>query len=83
MSESERGIVINVNAYGAMVRLEGGRLASAPAADVEKHRAYYDRGVLTAQGHGIRRAARWPASYRTASAATARRTVGRRKSPTT
>jgi hypothetical protein len=42
-----KGIVINVNAYGAMVRLDDGRLASAPVADVEKHRGYYDKGVLT------------------------------------
>jgi hypothetical protein len=42
-----KGIVINVNAYGAIVRLEDGRLASAPLPDVEKHRGYYDKGVLT------------------------------------
>lgn len=47
MSDTERGVVINVNAYGATVRLDDGRLASAPAADVEKHRAYYDRGVIS------------------------------------
>jgi hypothetical protein len=47
MSETQRGVVINVNAFGATVRLSDGRLASAPAADVEKHRGYYDRGVLT------------------------------------
>ncbi|HKU67454.1 MAG TPA: hypothetical protein VJP85_06755 [Candidatus Baltobacteraceae bacterium] len=47
MSEFERGIVINLNAYGATVRLDDGRLASAPAADVEKHRGYYDRAVLS------------------------------------
>lgn len=47
MSQTQRGIVINVNAYGATVRLDDGRLAGAPAADVEKHRGYYDRGVLT------------------------------------
>lgn len=47
MSETERGIVINVNAYGATVRLEDGRIASAPVEDVEKHRGYYDRAVMT------------------------------------
>ncbi|HET9097005.1 MAG TPA: hypothetical protein VFN37_10110 [Candidatus Baltobacteraceae bacterium] len=47
MSETQPGVVLNVNAYGATVRLQDGRLASAPAADVEKHRGYYDRGVLT------------------------------------
>jgi hypothetical protein len=47
MSDTQRGIVINVNVYGATVRLDDGRLASAPSADVEKHRGYYDRGVIT------------------------------------
>lgn len=47
MSDTQHGVVINVNAYGATVRLEDGRLASAPAADVEKHRGHYDRAVLT------------------------------------
>ena len=47
MSETERGIVINVNAYGATVRLDDGRLASAPAADVEKHRGSYDRALIS------------------------------------
>lgn len=42
MSQTERGTVINLNAYGATVRLEDGRLASAPLVDVEKHRAQYD-----------------------------------------
>jgi hypothetical protein len=39
------GFVINVNAYGATVRLESGELASAPAGDVEAHRVDYDRGM--------------------------------------
>lgn len=47
MSDTQRGVVINVNLYGATVRLDDGRLASAPAADVEKHRAQYDRGVIS------------------------------------
>ncbi len=47
MSDTERGIVINLNAFGATVRLDDGRLASAPAADVEKHRGYYDRGLTS------------------------------------
>jgi len=37
--------VINVNAYGATVRLESGELASAPAGDVESHRAEYERAL--------------------------------------
>lgn len=47
MSDALHGIVININAFGATVRLDDGRLASAPAADVEKHRGYYDRGVIS------------------------------------
>lgn len=43
MSDTERGIVINLNAYGATVRLHDGRLASAPAVDVDKNRRDYER----------------------------------------
>jgi hypothetical protein len=39
------GVVINLNAYGATVRLEDGELASAPAGDVEAHRAAYERSA--------------------------------------
>jgi hypothetical protein len=39
------GYVINLNAYGATVRLEGGELASAPAGDVEAHRNAYERAM--------------------------------------
>ncbi len=45
MSDTERGIVINLNAYGATVRLNDGRLASVPLVDVEKHRPEYDRAI--------------------------------------
>lgn len=45
MSSTERGTIINLNAYGATVRLDDGRLASAPQADVEKHRLEYERGA--------------------------------------
>ncbi len=45
MNERVYGFVINVNAYGAIVRLESGELASAPAGDVEAHRVEYDRGM--------------------------------------
>ena len=45
MNDTERGMVINVNAYGATVRLEDGRLASAPLADVERNRASYERAL--------------------------------------
>jgi len=39
------GIVINLNTYGATVRLDDGDLASAPAADVESHRDQYQRSL--------------------------------------
>ena len=45
MSEAVDGIVINLNAYGATVRLESGEIASAPAVDVENHRADYQRSL--------------------------------------
>lgn len=45
MNERVYGFVINVNAYGAIVRLENGELASAPAGDVEAHRNDYERGM--------------------------------------
>jgi hypothetical protein len=41
VNDSVDGIVINLNAYGATVRLENGDLASASPADVEAHRADY------------------------------------------
>ncbi len=47
MNEPVDGIVINVNAYGATVRLENGDLASAPPADVEAHRADYQRSLTS------------------------------------
>ena len=40
------GIVINLNAYGATVRLENGDLASAPAADVAAHQLDYQRSLV-------------------------------------
>lgn len=40
------GMVINLNAYGATVRLDNGELASAPSADVEAHRPDYQRSLL-------------------------------------
>ncbi|HET9030380.1 MAG TPA: hypothetical protein VFN49_09385 [Candidatus Aquilonibacter sp.] len=45
MSDRVFGHVINMNAYGATVRLESGELASAPAGDVETHRAVYERSI--------------------------------------
>ncbi len=45
MSERVRGSVINVHALGATVRLEDGRLVSAPIGDVNKHRAGYTRAL--------------------------------------
>lgn len=49
MNERVYGFVINVNAYGATVRLESGELASAPAGDVEAHRNDYERGMSSRQ----------------------------------
>lgn len=45
MTELVRGIVINLNTYGATIRLETGELASAPAGDVEGHRGDYERAL--------------------------------------
>ena len=44
--ETQRGVVINLHAYGAVVRLEDGRIASAPATDIGKHRDAYDRALM-------------------------------------
>jgi hypothetical protein len=46
VTEPIDGIVINLNAYGATVRLENGDLASASPADVEAHRADYQRSLI-------------------------------------
>lgn len=46
MSHASRGLVINLNAYGATVRLEGGELANAPDADVSRHRAAYQASLV-------------------------------------
>ncbi|MGA8574464.1 MAG: hypothetical protein WB609_02100 [Candidatus Cybelea sp.] len=46
MSATSRGIVINLNAYGATVRLDDGDLASASASDVERHRDDYQRSLV-------------------------------------
>ncbi|MBV9233846.1 MAG: hypothetical protein JO030_07375 [Candidatus Eremiobacteraeota bacterium] len=45
MSDTQGGIVINLNAYGATIRLDGGELASAGAADVDGHRDRYQRAL--------------------------------------
>ncbi|HEY9086264.1 MAG TPA: hypothetical protein VIN40_10085 [Candidatus Tyrphobacter sp.] len=39
------GIVINLNMFGATVRLENGELASALVADVDAHRPQYERSL--------------------------------------
>lgn len=46
MSEDLFGVVINLNAFGATVRLSDGSLASVPCADVEVNRAAYERALL-------------------------------------
>lgn len=45
MTGTSGGIVINLNAYGATVRLDDGDLASASASDVELHRDQYQRSL--------------------------------------
>jgi hypothetical protein len=40
-----RGVVISLHALGAAIRLEDGRLASASAAEVDRHRAAYGRSL--------------------------------------
>jgi hypothetical protein len=42
---TSNGIVINLNAYGATVRLDDGDLATASAHDVETHREQYQRSL--------------------------------------
>jgi hypothetical protein len=44
VSETLNGIVINLNAYGATIRLEDGELAIA--ADLETHRDQYQRSLV-------------------------------------
>jgi hypothetical protein len=46
VSATSGGIVINLNAYGATVRLDDGDLASASASDVETHRDQYLRSLV-------------------------------------
>ena len=47
MTEDLYGVVINLNAFGATVRLADGELASAPLPDVEANRATYERAQST------------------------------------
>jgi hypothetical protein len=41
------GVVININAFGATVRLDGGDLARANADDVDAHRAQYEHALVS------------------------------------
>jgi hypothetical protein len=45
VSDTAGGIVINLNAYGATVRLDDGDLASASSLDVQAHRDQYQRSL--------------------------------------
>lgn len=45
MNDTASGIVINLNTYGATVRLDDGDLATASAADVDSHRDQYQRSL--------------------------------------
>ena len=51
------GIVINLNTYGATVRLDDGDLATAPASEVESHRDQYLRSWRAASDWPLRCAA--------------------------
>jgi len=46
VNDTASGIVINLNAYGATVRLDGGDLATASTTDVESHRDQYQRSLI-------------------------------------
>jgi hypothetical protein len=46
VSDTLGGIVINLNAYGATVRLDDGDLATASSTDVENHRDQYERSLM-------------------------------------
>ncbi|HEY2476692.1 MAG TPA: hypothetical protein VGI19_18070 [Candidatus Cybelea sp.] len=46
MNDTINGVVLNLNAYGALVRLDGGDLASASADDVQSHQEQYQRSLL-------------------------------------
>ena len=43
---TQPGVVINIHAFGAVVRLEDGRLATVPAADLSRNRDAYDRALV-------------------------------------
>lgn len=45
MSDRVRGSVININAYGAIVRLESGEIASVQPHDLRERRSDYDRAM--------------------------------------
>ena len=45
MNSTQRGVVINLNAYGATVRLEDGRIGSVSLTDVEQNRNAYERAL--------------------------------------
>ena len=45
MTDRVRGVVINLNSFGATVRLDDGRLASALGPEVNARRADYERAV--------------------------------------
>jgi hypothetical protein len=47
VSDTSGGIVINLNSYGATVRLDDGDLASASSSDVETHRDQYQRSLAS------------------------------------
>jgi len=47
MSEPVRGRVLNLHAFGALLRLDDGRLTAAPQKDVDAHRTVYERALTS------------------------------------
>jgi hypothetical protein len=56
-----RGVVISLHALGAAIRLEDGRLASASAAEVDRHRAAYGRSLAESVDESVAAQAAQPA----------------------
>jgi hypothetical protein len=60
--EQRTGEVLQIHAFGAVVRLEGGELAVAPPGDVEVHRSEYERALTSRRrlSFDVRRRGRRP-----------------------
>ena len=77
MSDTASGIVINLNAYGATVRLDDGDLASASVSDVENLSRSVSAVADPSQALGVRSAPRRPSLRGDVGAAAARRRARR------